>query len=156
MPAAIAGGWQLSTVIYYRSGFPFTATASTTGLNSTFINQFADCPGTPKKLGDIFQWYDRSTFATPANGRFGTCGPNNLFGPTMFTSNVGVERKFKLTERFTAAFRTDMFNLGNTPHHSLGNTSVNSGTFMQALGIINTGLEGIEQRAFRFSLKVSF
>jgi hypothetical protein len=49
-----------------------------------------------------------------------------------------------------------MFNLGNTPHHSLGNSSVNSGTFMQALGIINTGLEGIEQRAFRFSLKVSF
>ena len=156
VPAAIAGGWQLSTVIYYRSGFPFTATASTTGLNSTFISQFADCTGTPKKLGDIYQWYDRSTFATPASGRFGTCGPNNLFGPTMFNSNVGVERKFKLTERFTAAFRTDMFNLGNTPHHSLGNTSVNSGTFMQALGIINTGLEGIEQRAFRFSLKVSF
>lgn len=74
----------------------------------------------------------------------------------MFNSNVGVDRKFKLTERLTAAFRTDIFNLGNTPHHSLGNTSVNSGTFMQALGIINTGLEGIEQRAFRFSLKVSF
>jgi hypothetical protein len=60
----------------------------------------------------------------------------------MFNSNAGVDRKFKLTERFTAAFRTDIFNLGNTPHHSLGNSSVNSGTFMQALGIINTGLEG--------------
>src|SRR5262249_9434682 len=111
VPAAIAGGWQLSTGIYYRSGFPFTATASTTGLNSTFISQFADCTATPKKLGDIYQWYDRSTFASPGNGRFGTCGQNILFGPTMFNSNVGIDRRFKLTERFTAAFRTDIFNL---------------------------------------------
>jgi hypothetical protein len=35
-----------------------------------------------------------------------------------------------------------MFNVANTPHHSLGNSSVNSGTFMQAVGIVNTGLEG--------------
>ena len=82
-------------------------------------------------------------------------GPNTCLGrrcsmPTSGGAEVQADREV------SAAFRTDIFNLGNTPHHSLGNTSINSGTFMQALGIINTGLEGIEQRAFRFSLKVSF
>ena len=34
--------------------------------------------------------------------------------------------------------------------------ALKNGTFMQALGIINTGLEGIEQRAVRFSLRLSW
>ena len=55
--------------------------------------------------------------------------------------NIGVDRKFRITERFALNFRADMFNIANTPHHSLGNQSVNSGTFMQAVGIINSGLE---------------
>jgi hypothetical protein len=49
---------------------------------------------------------------------------------------------FRVTERLGLDLRADMFNVANTPHHSLGNSSVNSGTFMQAVGIVNTGLEG--------------
>jgi hypothetical protein len=63
---------------------------------------------------------------------------------------------FPIAERYQLSFRVDMFNAGNTPHHTLGNTSVNSGTFMQAVGIANTGLDGIEQRAVRLALRLGW
>jgi hypothetical protein len=102
------------------------------------------------------QWYDKSTFAVPAAGRFGTCGTNNLSGPGFLNANLGVNRNFHITERFTLAVRADMFNSANTPHHSLGNTSISTGTFMQAVGILNTGVDGIEQRAVRLALRLGW
>ncbi|MCU1261500.1 MAG: hypothetical protein JWO80_4385 [Bryobacterales bacterium] len=156
LASKLAGGWQISAVVVAHSGLPFTATASTATLNAPFSGQFADCISSPQKIGSIYQWYDRSAFAVPASGRFGTCGTNSLRGPGLFNVNLGVNRNFKILERFQLSFRADMFNTANTPHHSLGNTSINSGTFLQAIGIINTGLEGIEQRAVRFSLRLSW
>ncbi|HWB87216.1 MAG TPA: TonB-dependent receptor [Bryobacteraceae bacterium] len=152
----LAGGWQLSAIVTAHSGTPFTATASSAGLNAPFTGQFADCISAPNQIGSILQWYDRSTFASPAAGRFGTCGTNNLTGPGMVNENLGVNRRFTITERFDLSFRADMFNAANTPHHTLGNSSVNSGTFMQAVGIANTGLEGIEQRSVRLSIRLGW
>ncbi len=97
-----------------------------------------------------------SSFASPAAGRFGTCGTNRFYGPGSINANLGVNRTFSLTEQLRLSFRVDMFNAGNTPHHTLGNTSVNSGTFMQAVGIANTGLDGIEQRAVRLALRLAW
>jgi hypothetical protein len=156
VPSTLAGGWQISGIVVARSGYPFTATASTATLNAPFSSQFADCISTPQKVGSIYQWYNPSAFASPSAGRFGTCGTNSLRGPGLFNTNIGVDRKFRITERAGLSFRADMFNVGNTPHHSLGNSSVNSGTFLQAVGIVNTGLEGIEQRAVRFSLRLGW
>ena len=92
----------------------------------------------------------------PATGRFGTCGTNSLRGPGLVNADLGLERKFKFAERFQLMFRAEMFNLANTPHHSNPVGSVSSGTFMQALGIVSTGREGIEQRAVRLGLRMSF
>jgi hypothetical protein len=156
LSSKLAGGWQVSAVVTARSGYPFTATASNAGLNAPFSGQFADCIGSPQQTGNIYQWYPVSSFASPASGRFGTCGTNRFYGPGSINANLGVNRNFALTERFRLSFRMDMFNAGNTPHHTLGNTSVNSGTFMQAVGIANTGLDGIEQRAIRFALRLGW
>src|SRR5205823_14482356 len=96
----LAGGWQISGIVVARSGLPFTATASTATLNAPFSSQFADCVSTPQKVGSIYQWYNPSAFASPSAGRFGTCGTNSLRGPGLFNTNLGVERKFRITERF--------------------------------------------------------
>jgi hypothetical protein len=40
------------------------------------------------------------------------------------------------------------------PHHANPTNSISSGTFMQALGIANTGREGIDERAFRLSFRL--
>lgn len=152
----LAGGWQISTVVTAHTGTPFTGTASSSSLNSPNSSQFADCIGTPQKLGDIYGWYAKSTFAVPASGRFGTCGTNSLRGPGLINADLGLERKFKFSEKVGLTFRAEMFNTANTPHHSNPDGNVSNGTFMQALGIVSTGREGIEQRALRFALRVSF
>jgi hypothetical protein len=46
--------------------------------------------------------------------------------------------------------------MANTPHHSNPTASVSSGTFMQALGVANTGREGIDERTFRFGLRLGW
>jgi hypothetical protein len=156
-PAAWAlGGWQLNAVAVLRSGTPFTVTASNTTLNAVASSQFADCVSTPQKLGSIYQWYDKSAFAAPSAGRFGTCGTNSLWGPRLINMDLGLDRNFRLTERFQLKVRVETFNLTNTPHHSNPTNSINSGTFMQALGIANTGREGIDERTFRLSLRVGW
>ncbi|MDP3000704.1 MAG: TonB-dependent receptor, partial [Bryobacterales bacterium] len=137
VPSMLAGGWQLSTVLSARVGQPFTASASNATLNATFSGQFADCVSPPQLLRNTFQWYAKSSFAVPASGRFGTCGTNRFRGPGLINADLGVERKFRVTERFQLAFRGEMFNISNTPHHVMpgGNASVNSGTFLQATDI---------------------
>jgi hypothetical protein len=102
------------------------------------------------------EWTNASAFAVPASGSFGTCGTNSLRGPGLVNADFGVERKFPFTEKAGLTFRAEMFNIANTPHHSNPNGNVNSGSFMQAFGIVSTGREGIEQRALRFALRFAF
>jgi hypothetical protein len=70
--------------------------------------------------------------------------------------DLGLGRSFKFAERYDLKFRAQMFNAANTPHHANPTNSVSSGTFMQALGIANTGREGIDQRTVQFSLRLGF
>jgi len=157
-PAAeVLGGWQISGLLSAYTGSPFTAVADNSTLNSSASTQFADCfAATPRRTGDIFQWYQRSDFRVPAAGRFGTCGNNSLRGPGLVNVDLGVDRKWRFGEQFELKFRAEAFNAANTPHHSNPTNSVNSGAFMQALGIRNTGRDGLDERTFRVGLKFSW
>ncbi len=98
--AAVLGGWQINATGILRGGTPFTATASNTTLNAVGSSQFADCVSPPHQLGDIYQWYDKTAFAAPSTGRFGTCGTNSLWGPGLVNFDMGIDRNFALLERF--------------------------------------------------------
>jgi hypothetical protein len=154
--AGLLGGWQVNGLVIVRSGTPFTVTASNTTLNAVGSNQFGDCLSKPNMLGSIYQWYDKSAFAAPGAGRFGTCGTNSLWGPWLVNADTGVDRNFVLRERLQLKFRAEVFNLANTPHHANPTGNVSSGTFMQALGIANTGREGLDERTFRLNLRFSW
>jgi hypothetical protein len=152
----LAGGWQFSTVVTARTGTPFTVTSSSATLNSPNSGQFADCISPPQEVGSIYGWYNKSAFAAPTTGRFGTCGTNSLRGPGLVNADVGLERKLTMSEKYALTFRAEMFNMANTPHHSNPTGNVTSGSFMQALGIVSTGRDGIEQRAVRLALRFAF
>jgi hypothetical protein len=153
---AILGGWQLQGISTLRTGMRFTVTDSNTSLNASGSTQFADCIGTPVKLGKISQWYSTATFAHPAAGRFGTCTTNSLVGPGLVTLDTGVSRTFALKEHLHLEVRALLFNTPNTPHHANPTSSLNSSSFMQALGIANTGRDGIDQRTGQFSARLSW
>jgi hypothetical protein len=152
----VLGDWQVDVVSILRTGTPFTVTASNTSLNAAGSTQFGDCLTTPEKLGGIYQWYNKADFGTPSAGRFGTCGTNSLWGPGLIDLDSSLNRTFSIMERFHLKFSMEGFNMANTPHHANPTGSVSSGTFMQALGIANTGREGIDERTFRMALKLAW
>ena len=47
-------------------------------------------------------------------------------GPGVVSMDLGVFRRFPLTERFTLEFRTEAFNFTNTPHFANPSANVNS------------------------------
>jgi hypothetical protein len=49
-----------------------------------------------------------------------------------------------------------MFNLTNTPHFNTPEGNVTSANFMKLTAIKNTGREGIDQRFFRFGLRIGW
>jgi len=152
----IAGGWQISALLSAFTGTPFTVVADNSTLNSSASAQRADCFSTPRKRGNIYQWYDRSDFGVPAAGRFGTCGANALRGPGVVNLDMGVDRKWRFGEQYELKFRVESFNVANTPHHSNPINNINTGGFMEALGIRNTGRDGLDERTFRVGLKLNW
>jgi hypothetical protein len=125
-------------------------------LNAAGSTQFGDCLAPPDKLGGIYEWYKTSAFGTPSAGRFGTCGTDSLWGPGLVNLGGSLNRTFIIHERFQLKFSAEGFNMANTPHHANPTSSVSSGTFMQALGIANTGREGIDERTFRLGLRLGW
>lgn len=152
--AALAGGWQLNGIFSAFSGPPFTVTASGTSLNAPFSSQRADCLAEPTRLGSREQFYERSAFAAVRESRFGTCGVNSLSEAGVFNIDVGVFRQFQISEGLRLQFRTEMFNVTNTPHMGGPRNNINQGGFMTVTGTKNTGREGGDERIVRFALRL--
>ncbi|HET8547119.1 MAG TPA: TonB-dependent receptor, partial [Bryobacteraceae bacterium] len=156
--AALLGGWQITGVFSAYTGRPFTVSGSGTSLDTPSAGQFADCLAPPVKLGRPEQWYDRSTFdSVPTTEvRFGTCGINSLESPGLINSDIGVFRRFHLSEKRTLQFRAEMFNLSNTPHFAAPNGSETSANFMVITDVRNIGREGRSERLYRLSLRLAW
>ena len=163
--ANIIGGWQLSGLFSDYGGRPFSVVANN-NLNANGSSQRANCIGEPIQSGTLLQWYDPSTFSAPAATGFGNCGETAFRGPGLINADISIQKKFFFGERWNLAFVTEMFNVGNTPHHaspgygpSTGTTSANNvqnSAFMNVTQIANTGRDGIDQRTLRLSMKLTF
>ena len=70
--------------------------------------------------------------------------------------DLGLFREFSVTERVKIQFRAEGFNFTNTPHFNTPEGNVTSSNFMKLTGIKNTGREGIDQRFFRFGLRLGW
>lgn len=168
----VLGGWQVNGLLSKYSGSPFTANSDGASLNMPGSTQTADVFGTPKQLGNYGRgqaFYDWTTFGAvsgPTGIRFGTGGINNLRGPGIANLDIGLFRRFTVTERVNIQFRAEALNISNTPQ--LANPSSNisslrttpSGAFgggvFEVTGTANTGRDGLVQRAFRLGLRVGF
>jgi hypothetical protein len=113
-----------------------------------------------EKLGGIGPgqpFYDPTAFAAVTGARFGSTGRNILQGPGVVNLDFGLFRNFKLSEWWKMQFRSEAFNLTNTPHFANPSGNVSGGGFMTITSTANTdsNLEG-QERQIRFSLRLSF
>ena len=66
--------------------------------------------------------------------------------------DMSIFRIFPITERFKLEFRSEFYNLTNTPHFGTPSNNVNSGNF----GEITSTLGGYGNREVQFALRLSF
>jgi hypothetical protein len=135
---AIVGGWQVSPIITFRTGWPLPVYGAQDESGTFGRGARADCFSLPHVNGETpiagnvggLQWFtNNGNFANPAVGSFGNCAPQlgGLRGPHFTNVDLGLAKNFQLTERFKLQFRTDFINAFNhvqlnAPNVSLGST----------------------------------
>jgi hypothetical protein len=160
----IVGGWQISPVLNYSSGLPFTLSYSSCNAS---IPSSAPCyvNGQPSRFkshvtgypGHGLSYYDAQTlggtFTAAGLDQIGTIGRNSVFGPHFFNTDISVQKNFPVKERVTLQFRMDAFNAFN--HVNFGNPGGNieqNGSITQGPGVDGT----TNPRQLQFVFRVQF
>ncbi|MGH9328776.1 MAG: TonB-dependent receptor domain-containing protein [Terriglobia bacterium] len=129
----VLGGWQISGVWEFTSGFPllFTCTSACPGFNTPGNTESPDVSGPIKKLYGIGTqpWFDTSPFSAPPPATFGNVGPYILAGPNIFNLDASLSRQFRLSERFDLVLRSEWFSATNTPQFASPNTTFGTSSF---------------------------
>jgi hypothetical protein len=146
----ILGGWQVNGLNLFQTGLPFTPT-----LNATTVN--TGTGSRPDRAGDgklaeptVDRWFDTSAFTTPALFTYGNAGRNILFGPGRVNFDFSLFKEFRIQQGFRLQFRTEFFNVLNTPQFDLPNASIGAGNAGTITSIVGT------PRQIQFGLKAVF
>lgn len=162
--------WQISGESVLQSGLPVSVIDSTAGSAYGNISGFsrAQCTGlNPASSGSLTSrlngYFNPAAFAHPpvigddgvATG-FGNCGVGILRGPSQLNLDLGIGRKFAITESSAMEFRAEFFNFTNTPKFGLpvNDFSLNAPGPNNPFGQITSTVAN--PRIIQFALKYSF
>ncbi len=142
---AVLGGWQISGITTAQTGLPFTVTNATAfGDNAGVANNVVannvgsgsrpDLVGDPhssvSSSGDPLLFYNPAAYAVPVGLTFGNVGRNTLNLPGRLNFDVGVFKRFAITERTGIDFRWENFNFFNHTQFNGIDTGFGDSTFM--------------------------
>jgi len=149
------GNWQVNGILTLHTGQPYTVSAgSCQGVWSGCFPDIAsgvDPNAAPSGGRTPSEWFNTSNFSAPAAGTQGTIGDNRNYGPPLRNLDLSVFKEFPFTERFKLQFRTEVFNLTNTPQFNFPDSGYGDSKF----GQVTSTLAGTE-RHVQFSLKLLF
>lgn len=171
--AALFRNWSLDSTIYALSGPPvnlFDSLASLVRQDGTVVQVRPDVvSGQPFWIKDPNApggtRINRAAFQFPPTPytRQGTLGRNVVRLPGTLQINMGLRRRFNLTERWNLQFRAEAFNLFNHPAFGFYNTNLSSQNFGLAERTLNRTLGGLNNlyqfggnRSMQISLRLSF
>lgn len=145
---AIVGGWQFNGAGSFYTGFPYTVTAAANTLNigeGSWADRLA--VGTlPSNERSIERWFDVGAFRDPGFRLWGNGGRNTLFGPGTKSVDFSMFKNFAVAEGKTLQFRTEVFNVSNTPQFNLPEARLGSAATGR---ILSSGSEATLQRTQR-------
>ena len=73
--------------------------------------------------------YAGQVFFNPAAGDVGNLPINSFDGPSQFSINLALSKRFRFLSRYSIEFKGEAFNLTNTPSFFVGDMNINSDTF---------------------------
>ncbi|MFN7993552.1 MAG: TonB-dependent receptor [Bryobacteraceae bacterium] len=158
----ILGGWELTALASFQTGFPITPQSGIDSANVGTGNWRPDrvCNGNlPSDQRTIARWFDTSCFtnqfliADNANGifRFGNSGRSVLTGPGIQNFDFALLKNFALTESKRIQFRAEAFNALN--HANFGADGVITHVNDSRFGQVTSASEG---RDVQIALKFLF
>ena len=148
----VLGNWQLNGILTLATGTPFTVTADATSCNCPGNSQVADALRPATILGGVGpgqHWFETSAFGQPGPNRFGTSGLNTVRGPGRRSYDFSLFKNFAVTERAKLEFRTEFYNLTNTPVFGNPAAFLNAGNFGQISSASNS-------RTIQFGMRMVF
>jgi hypothetical protein len=163
------GGWTISGITTYYSGFPFSPTLETYGGAATGLIQPNQGPSNRPNLGtgDPYagatgnrQWFvgcpkgncTSGPFQFPASNTFGNYPINTLYGPHFIQQDLTLAKTFKITELVSFQLRADSRNAFNHTNLGLPNNDVQSSSAGQITGLAG----GAFMRSMQFSGTIRF
>ena len=125
---AVAGGWQLGSIVTWRSGFPINPTDGTNRANTNIANDRPDATGQSVSLSTptTDKWFNTGAFVLQPLYQFGNAGRNTVLGPAGFYLDFSTHKDFHIREGHNLEFRAEAFNVMNHPVWGLPNTTVTS------------------------------
>jgi hypothetical protein len=161
------GGWQLSGIVSFHSGNPFSIASWTDNGAGLWDTRADSVSGASNNMGKGNHWdwvnaskgyFNGKAFTDPTSCNdltpgwcgFGDTGRNAYWGPHLFNADASIMKNWTLAEGKTFQFRWDAFNVTNHPNFANPSSNVDGGNF----GVI-TGTNG-NPRIFQGALRVTF
>ena len=161
----VAGNWHANGILTLRTGPPFTIAG--TQCQGNWNRCLPDAvsghdpnaaPSGGRSPGSNGLWFDTSGFAIAAPLTGGNLGLQSNTAPPTRTMDFSVFKDFVFTERIRMQFRTEAFNLANTPQFDRPDASLSDSKLAGGNGnfgkVLNT-IAGTE-RHVQFSLRLQF
>ncbi len=132
---AVLAGWQSNGIISLRTGFPMTVTqGAITNTSNVTIRPDRIADGSLSNA-TVNQWYNPDAFrivscqntALPELCRYGNAGVGILEGPGFRNIDFSIFKNFQVKERLRIQFRTELYNVTNTPQFARPNGGLNTG-----------------------------
>ena len=130
---AAIGGWQVSGISTFKSGFPLSISANNFSSSLYGGNQHANVVGDPNNIAHrgIHQWFNTAAFQQAAPYTFGDAPRyfSNLRAPGYDNWDLGIQKWFRISEEFRLQFRGEMFNAFNHANLYAPNTTLGAGSY---------------------------
>ncbi|MBV8842235.1 MAG: carboxypeptidase regulatory-like domain-containing protein, partial [Bryobacterales bacterium] len=125
----LIGGWSVSGIGTFQSGFPFTPQLGFNPSNDGNSRNAVRPSWNPAFQGPVItgtpnQWFNANAFAVPASGTYGNVGRDTLIGPGIAGVDFSTLKNTTLSERITLQFRAEFFNILNHANFNTPNTVV--------------------------------
>jgi len=156
----IVGGWQITGLLTFQGGRPFTAFSGFNTFN-TGANSTVNCNGCSRSDGGVYdradglKWYftesEIAKMSSPGAGELGNTGRNFFRGPGAFNMDMAFLKRTRINERFNLEIRADAINMTNTPTFGFPTTTFSSTIYGR---IRDTVLSG--SRKFQLGAKINF
>lgn len=134
---AVLGGWQVSGIATFKSGFPLGIGTYNNNTNSFGGGQRPNLVGDPHVSNPtIDRWFNTDAFAQPAPFTFGNVPRYmpNLRAPGYHNWDLAIQKWWRHEERLRVQFRAEMFNAFNHPNFYAPNQFLGDGSFGRISG----------------------